>query len=502
MRLIAVLLTSLSLISAHEASVSTVPPGRRVVALPLDAGRIFVSWRYRDSDGLQASYEVKRSDCMTGPFTMAGIFRQGEGTCFVDSATTAGKTYYCYVTSPTGISRTLEITSSATARPCISIPLPGDCTIQQIALGDLNGDFHFELVLLAKERSNKETGSGFAVLAFNLEGECIWKTPVAVDITEGNKYLHIAVWDLDGDGKDEVLINEVKKDSVFAIVGESGCGKSTIARLVLKLLPLTEGKIYFKGEDVSYLAGDALKKFRRSVQIVFQDPFASLNPRMRIIDTLSEPFKIHKIVPKNEMKDRVVNLLEKVGLNADAVNRYPHEFSGGQRQRICIARALTVSPELIVADEPLSALDVSIQAQILNLLQDIKRESAISLIFISHDLKVVHYLSDEVAVMYLGKIVEKARTEDLFESPKHPYTELLLSSAPKIRVQSDESGVMDKGSKLKTLSSKLITDIPSPIDIPTGCPFHPRCPRRFDICDKVVPELKDIDGRRVSCHLY
>ncbi len=295
---------------------------------------------------------------------------------------------------------------------------------------------------------------------------------------------------------------EVKKDSVFAIVGESGCGKSTIARLVLKLLLLTEGKIYFKGEDVSYLAGDALKKFRRSVQIVFQDPFASLNPRMRIIDTLSEPFKIHKIVPKNEMKDRVVNLLEKVGLNADAVNRYPHEFSGGQRQRICIARALTVSPELIVADEPLSALDVSIQAQILNLLQDIKRESAISLIFISHDLKVVHYLSDEVAVMYLGKIVEKARTEDLFESPKHPYTELLLSSAPKIRVQSDESGVMDKGSKLKTLSSKLITDIPSPIDIPTGCPFHPRCPRRFDICDKVVPELKDIDGRLVSCHLY
>ncbi|WP_333652961.1 ABC transporter ATP-binding protein [Dissulfurispira sp.] len=295
---------------------------------------------------------------------------------------------------------------------------------------------------------------------------------------------------------------EVKKDSVFAIVGESGCGKSTIARLVLKLLPLTEGKIYFKGEDVSYLAGDALKKFRRSVQIVFQDPFASLNPRMRIIDTLSEPFKIHKIMPKNEMKDRVVNLLEKVGLNADAANRYPHEFSGGQRQRICIARALTVSPELIVADEPLSALDVSIQAQILNLLQDIKRESAISLIFISHDLKVVHYLSDEVAVMYLGKIVEKAKTEDLFKSPKHPYTELLLSSAPKIRVQSDESGVMDKESKLKTLNSKLITDVPSPIDIPTGCPFHPRCPKRFDICDRVVPELKDIDGRLVSCHLY
>jgi peptide/nickel transport system ATP-binding protein/oligopeptide transport system ATP-binding protein len=293
---------------------------------------------------------------------------------------------------------------------------------------------------------------------------------------------------------------EVKKNSVFAIVGESGCGKSTIARLVLKLLPLTEGKIYFKGGDVSYLTGDALKKFRRSVQIVFQDPFASLNPRMRIIDALSEPFKIHKIVPKNEMRDRVVSLLEKVGLNADAVNRYPHEFSGGQRQRICIARALTVSPELIVADEPLSALDVSIQAQILNLLQEIKRETAISLIFISHDLKVVHYLSDEVAVMYLGKIVEKAMTEDLFESPKHPYTELLLSSAPRIGVKRQASSV--QRTTHDSQRSTHFGDVPSPINIPTGCPFHPRCPKRFDICDKLVPELKDIDGRLVACHLY
>lgn len=300
---------------------------------------------------------------------------------------------------------------------------------------------------------------------------------------------------------------EVKKDSVFAIVGESGCGKSTIARLILRLLPLTGGKIYFKGEDVSYLTGDALKKFRRSVQIVFQDPFASLNPRMRIIDTLSEPFKIHKIIPKNEIKDRAVQLLEKVGLNADALNRYPHEFSGGQRQRICIARTLAVSPELIVADEPLSALDVSIQAQILNLLQEIKKESAISLIFISHDLKVVHYLSDEVAVMYLGKIVEKARTEDLFESPKHPYTELLLSSAPKIKtVTSNKSLVTSK--KFKKEDSLLVTrysslnDVPSPIDIPSGCPFHPRCPKKFDICDKAVPELKSIGDRLVVCHLY
>lgn len=295
---------------------------------------------------------------------------------------------------------------------------------------------------------------------------------------------------------------KVNKDSVFAIVGESGCGKSTVARLILKLLSLTDGKIFFKGEDILSIKGEELKKFRRSVQIVFQDPFASLNPRMRIVDTLSEPFKIHKIASKHQIRDRVVGLLEKVGLNADALNKYPHEFSGGQRQRICIARALTVSPELIVADEPLSALDVSIQAQILNLLQNIKKETAISLVFISHDLKVVHYLSDEVAVMYLGKIVETGETEELFKSPKHPYTKLLLASAPKIRVKSQELKVKNQ----KTYNSELITlnsnDTPSPISIPSGCPFHPRCPERLDICDKAAPELEESGGRLVSCHLY
>ncbi len=226
---------------------------------------------------------------------------------------------------------------------------------------------------------------------------------------------------------------EVGRDHVFAIVGESGCGKSTVAKMILKLLKPTEGTILFKGENIAGFNGARLKQFRRSVQIVFQDPFASLNPRIRIIDTLSEPLKIHNIVPKNNIKNRVIQLLEQVGLTKDALSRYPHEFSGGQRQRICIARALALSPELIIADEPLSALDVSIQAQILNLFQEIRKTSAISFILISHDLNVVRYFSDEVAVMNLGKIVEQAKTEDLFHSPRHPYTKLLLSSAPRLK---------------------------------------------------------------------
>ncbi|NTU41658.1 MAG: ATP-binding cassette domain-containing protein [Nitrospirales bacterium] len=282
---------------------------------------------------------------------------------------------------------------------------------------------------------------------------------------------------------------EVKKNRVFALVGESGCGKSTVARMIMKLTHLTEGKISFKGMDISGLKGDDLKAFRRSVQIVFQDPFASLNPRMRILDTLSEPFIIHRTIPKKEIRDRVAQLLEKVGLSGDALQRYPHEFSGGQRQRICIARALTLSPELIVADEPLSALDVSIQAQIINLLQEIRTESSIAMLFISHDLNVVHYLSDEVAVMYLGRIVEMAPTEELFSSPKHPYTELLLSSAPKIRQRREQQ-------ELQT------GDLPSPIDIPTGCPFHPRCPKRQDVCTRIVPELQNCNGEQIACHLY
>jgi oligopeptide/dipeptide ABC transporter ATP-binding protein len=282
---------------------------------------------------------------------------------------------------------------------------------------------------------------------------------------------------------------ELQDGKVFALVGESGSGKSTVARLILRLISPTSGSILFQGQNIHDLQGDSLRGFRRSVQIIFQDPFASLNPRMTVFDTVSEPLKIHSIVGRDELRDKVVHLLESVGIGHDVLNRYPHEFSGGQRQRICIARALAVSPKLLVADEPLSALDVSIQAQILNILQDLQKESHISFLFISHDLRVVQYFSDEVAVMYLGKIVEHATTDELFTKPLHPYTVELLTSAPKLRPDGRKKALL-KG------------DVPSPIDIPPGCPFHPRCPKKFDPCDKFVPELKKTQRRLLSCHLY
>ncbi len=296
---------------------------------------------------------------------------------------------------------------------------------------------------------------------------------------------------------------DIKKNSVFAIVGESGCGKSTLAKLILRLIPYTAGRILFKNEDISLLKGEAIKSFYRSVQIIFQDPFSSLNPRMRILNILSEPFKIHALCSRSEIKERVQSLLEKVGLSSDALFKYPHEFSGGQRQRICIARALTVSPELIVADEPLSALDVSIQAQILNLLQDIKKETGISILFISHDLNVVHYISDEITVMYLGKIVEMANTDDLFSSPMHPYTKLLLSSAPKLKYQM-LSGYQKRKIAFKGYFPDTIAPLSEgiPIEAPSGCPFHPRCPERLEMCKKEMPKLKKHKDRTVACHLY
>lgn len=285
----------------------------------------------------------------------------------------------------------------------------------------------------------------------------------------------------------------VRKDTVFAVVGESGCGKSTLGRLVTRLTDPTEGTIHFRGEDIFALRGEKLKEFRKSVQIIFQDPYASLNPRMRIGAAIAEPIRIHRLVPKQEIPDRVEKLLLSVGLSPEMMDKYPHEFSGGQRQRICIARALSLSPEMIVADEPLSALDVSVQAQILTLLQELKGNHRLSFIFISHDLHIVHYFSDEVAVMYLGEVVEHAATGQLFASPLHPYTRLLLDSAPSIT------------SGRKALSAKGMnrtSDVPSPLHIPSGCPFHPRCPKRFDECDHVVPALLEKDRHLVKCLLY
>lgn len=301
----------------------------------------------------------------------------------------------------------------------------------------------------------------------------------------------------------------INEDSVVAIVGESGCGKSTVARLVLRLIAPTSGSVLFKGKDLFSFDNTELKAFRKSAQIIFQDPFASLNPRRTVYDTVSEPLVIHNLALRAEMRDRVAGILNKVGMGPETMNRYPHEFSGGQRQRICIARALAVSPELIIADEPLSALDVSIQAQILNLLHELKRASKIAFLFISHDLRVVRYFSDAVGVMYLGKIVEHAKTEELFNKPYHPYTEVLLASAPKI-VKREVAGGKNEGFEEKDAlhlppnASRAfdLGDVPSPVNIPSGCPFHPRCPKRFGPCDRIIPELKETDGRLVACHLW
>ncbi|MCG6551143.1 MAG: ATP-binding cassette domain-containing protein [Candidatus Magnetominusculus sp. LBB02] len=281
----------------------------------------------------------------------------------------------------------------------------------------------------------------------------------------------------------------IEQNKVFSIVGESGSGKSTVARLLLRLIEPQEGDVLFKGTNVLGLKGEALKAYRRSVQIIFQDPFASLNPRMKIFNALCEPLKIHKTVPKSQFRQRVSEMLQRVGLTEDVMSRYPHEFSGGQRQRICIARALMLGPELVVADEPLSSLDVSIQAQILNLLIRIKGEIGLSFLFISHDLNVVQYFSDSIAVMYLGKIVESGQTEQLFENPLHPYTQMLIESVPKI------TGVSHH-------SHDTAADTPSPIEIPPGCPFHPRCAKRLAACSSSVPELIERNGRVVACHLY
>ena len=287
---------------------------------------------------------------------------------------------------------------------------------------------------------------------------------------------------------------DVQRGETLGLVGESGCGKTTASRCLLRLITPTDGSFTFGGEqvDLAKLTAKQMRPFRRRIQMIFQDPHSSLNPRMTVANIVGEPLRVNRAVKRDKVQDRIVELLESVGLTSQDMRRYPHAFSGGQRQRIGIARALALQPELIVADEPVSALDVSVQAQILNLLVELREKFQLSYIFIAHDLSVVRHISDRVAVMYLGKIVEISDAEQLYQSPKHPYTEALISAVP----------IPDPKEQRKRELIPLEGDVPDPSQPPSGCHFHPRCVYAEDLCKEETPELREVSpGVKVACHL-
>lgn len=276
----------------------------------------------------------------------------------------------------------------------------------------------------------------------------------------------------------------------LGIVGESGCGKTTLGRTILKLHEASGGQIIFDGKDITKLKSSQMREIRKKMQIIFQDPYSSLPPRSTVGGILSEPVEVHKIVPKSQIKNYVLDLMDKCGLRDYYYERYPHEFSGGQRQRICIARALSVNPKLVICDEPVSALDVSIQAQIINLLKQLQKDMNLTYLFISHDLSVVKFISDKIGVMYLGSMVEFGTKDDIFSNPLHPYTQALFSAIPQPDPDVKMNRIILKG------------DIPSPANPPKGCRFHTRCPKAMDICSEIAPEYRDFgNGHCAACHL-